>query len=89
MLSSQEEASPSSRQCLIAQAYEKNGRDLMPSFTILAHTPYSPDMELSDFYHFPKLKQLHTGNHYMLEDNQHMVELWFWHQDEPFIVTDL
>jgi hypothetical protein len=44
----------------------KKWQDLMPSFTILDHIPYSPNMVPSDFYHFPKLKQPHTGNHYML-----------------------
>jgi len=41
----------------------------MPSFTILDHTTCSPNMVPSDFYHFPKLKQPHTGNHCMLGDN--------------------
>lgn len=49
----------------------KKWQNLMPSFTILDYTPYSPNTVPSDFYHFPKLKQPHTGNHYMLGDNQH------------------
>ena len=41
-------------------------------FEILPHPPYFPDMALSDFYLFPKLKSHLRGTHY--ESNEDVIE---------------
>jgi histone-lysine N-methyltransferase SETMAR len=53
-------------------------------FTALDHPPYSPNLALSDFHLFPKLKE-HLRGHYFLADKvKTAVKTWFHQQEAQF-----
>jgi transposase len=50
---------------------------------ILPHPPYSPDLALSDFHLFPKVKKHLRGQRFHFgEDVQNEVEKWLYHYDK-------
>jgi hypothetical protein len=48
-----------------------------PDFTILDHTPYIPDLALSDFHHFLNLKERLRTHVLSDEEVKRAVKMWF------------
>jgi len=67
-------------------------QDTMTSlkFTVVPHTPYSPDLAPSDFWLFPKLKEMLKGQHFSLDaDVEAAVCKWISSQPRTFFMDGM
>ena len=56
-------------------------------FTLVPHPPYSPDLAPSDFWLFPKLKEMLKGQHFPSDaEVEKTVHKWFSSQPETFFM---
>jgi hypothetical protein len=59
-------------------------------FTVVPHPPYSPDVALSDFWLFPKLKETLKRQHFSLDAAaESAVRKWISSQPETFFVDGM
>jgi histone-lysine N-methyltransferase SETMAR len=56
-------------------------------FTVVPHTPYSPDLAPSDFRLFPKLEETFKGQHFSSDAEVEVaVRKWISSQPETFFM---
>jgi hypothetical protein len=59
-------------------------------FTVVPHPPYSPDLALSDFRFFPKLKETLKGQHFPSDAKVEAAVLkWISRQLEIFFIDGM
>jgi len=59
-------------------------------FTVVPHPPYSPDLEPSEFWLFPKLKETLKRQHFSLDaDVEAAVCKWISSQPETFFIDGM
>jgi hypothetical protein len=59
-------------------------------FTVVPHPPYNPDLAPSDFWLFPKLKEILKGQHFSLDaEVEAAVRKWISNQPETFFMDGM